>query len=158
MDQIRDALVAAAIAARDTSYAPYSNYSVGAALWTSTGEIISGANVENASYGLTVCAERIAVFRAVTRGAGSGLRSMGGELSTIVALAVAAGPAGEPPSGGRPCGACLQVIREFAVDPPLFIVEGGGSIETRVTETKLSSLLPDPFLPPFGPTSLPKEQ
>ncbi len=146
MDHIRDLLVEAAIRARDAAYAPYSKYAVGAALWTPLGEIVTGANVENASYGLTVCAERNAIFRWVAS------PRPGSELGLLTALAVAAGPQGELPSGGRPCGACLQVIREFAIDLPLYIVE-----ETGVIETRLSALLPDPFRPPFGPTAPSKE-
>jgi len=101
--------------------------------------VFEGSNVENASYGLTVCAERVAIFRWV----------VSGRRGEIEAIAVAAGPEGSAPSGGRPCGACLQVLREFTSDLTIYIVEGD-----RVVETRLSSLLPDPFIPPFGPSGL----
>ena len=138
MPDRRDSLIEHARAARERAYAPYSGYTVGAALDCGEGPPIEGANVENASFGLTVCAERAAIFRWVARGRPGELR----------AIAVAAGPADGPPGGGRPCGACLQVIREFAADPVIYVVG-----EDDVTETRLSALLPDPFVPPFGPAA-----
>lgn len=139
MSGIRDRLVESAVRARAVAYSPYSRYAVGAALWGGDPpRVFEGSNVENASYGLTVCAERVAIFRWVVAGRGGG----------IEAIAVAAGPEGAPPTGGRPCGACLQVLREFASDPTIYIVEGD-----RVVETRLSALLPDPFVPPFGPSA-----
>jgi cytidine deaminase len=122
-------LVAAAIRAREHAYAPYSNYRVGAAILLPEGEIVSGANVENASYGLTNCAERSAVYTAVSRGA-----------RALLAVAVAT------ENAGSPCGACRQVLVEFAGDVPVLLVDGAGS--TR--ETTLYQLLPDHF----GPDSL----
>ncbi len=134
MTEERDQLVDRAVHARALAYAPYSRYSVGAALSCGEGfPMIEGANVENASYGLTICAERVAIFRWV----------VSGRPGEIDAIAIAAGPDGSPPTGGRPCGACLQVIREFAVDPVLYLVDG-----SQVYETRLSALLPDPFVPP----------
>jgi cytidine deaminase len=121
-------LVRTAEGARSHAHAPYSEYAVGSALLLSDGRVIPGSNVENASYGLTVCAERIAIVRWIT------------------AIAVAAGPRGAAASGGRPCGACLQVIREFAADPVVLISDGD-----EVDRVRLSDLLPDPFVPPFGP-------
>lgn len=134
MSDDRDQLVEGAVRARALAYAPYSRYAVGAALSCGEGfPIIEGANVENASYGLTICAERVAIFRWV----------ISGRPGEIEAIAIAAGPDGSPPSGGKPCGACLQVIREFTVDPVLYLVDGD-----QVHETRLSALLPDPFVPP----------
>lgn len=137
MSGIRDRLVESAVRARSLAYAPYSRYAVGAALWGGDPRRpFEGSNVENASYGLTVCAERVAIFRWV----------MDGRQGAIEAIAIAAGAEGGPPAGGRPCGACLQVLREFAADPIIYIVE-----EDRVVETRLSALLPDPFIPPLAP-------
>ncbi|MFN3690995.1 MAG: cytidine deaminase [Fimbriimonadales bacterium] len=93
-------LIHAARAARQNAYAPYSGYTVGAAVLTDNGRIVSGCNVENASYGLSICAERAAVFNAVASGA---------QRITAVALCTA--------DGGTPCGACRQVLLEFAADP-----------------------------------------
>jgi cytidine deaminase len=133
VDELRRRLVEHALRARDAAYAPYSRYRVGAALACGDGRtIIDGANVENASYGLTVCAERVAIFRWV----------MAGRPGALEAIAVAAGPEGSAPTGGRPCGACLQVLREFAADLRVYLVDGD-----LVAETRLSQLLPDPFLP-----------
>lgn len=112
------------------AYVPYSHYPVGSAVLFSSGEIYSGCNVENASYGLTVCAERNAIFQAVARGE----RKLQG-----IAIAV---PTQVFPS---PCGACRQVIREFAEDCPVFLINGQG--ETRVTSLKV--LLPEAFGPEF---------
>ena len=114
-------------AARGRAYAPYSQFAVGAALLAGDGRIFTGANVENASYGLSMCAERSAVFAAL----GAGARE-------FAAIAVA-GPAGIPT---LPCGACRQVLAEF--NPGLAIVYGGP--DGRVQES-LSVLLPHPFLP-----------
>ena len=112
------------------AYVPYSHYPVGAAAVFSSGKIYSGCNVENASYGLTVCAERNAIFQAVAQGE----RELKG-----IAIAV---PTDSFPS---PCGACRQVMREFAVDCPVVLVNGVG--QTKVTSLK--TLLPDSFGPEF---------
>jgi cytidine deaminase len=117
------------VAARDArahAYAPYSRLAVGAALETSSGLRFTGANVENASYGLTMCAERTAVFAAVSAGAGE-----------IVAVAIA-GPDGV---ALPPCGACRQVLAEFG-GPEMAVVYGssGGSVQTT-----LGTLLPAAF-------------
>ncbi|NLW90516.1 MAG: cytidine deaminase [Syntrophomonadaceae bacterium] len=124
-----DELVAAAEAARDQAYAPYSGFRVGAALMTEEGRVYTGANVENASYGLTVCAERIAVFKAVT----SGER----EFKVIVL-------AGSGQGYIYPCGACLQVLAEFAPALKVIITD-----ETRQhKEYNLNEMLPQHFVLP----------
>ena len=124
-------LVAAARAARARAYAPYSGYRVGAALRTEGGEVISAANVENASYGLTICAERAAVAAAVAAG-----------HRRFEAVAVAAdGP--EPASA---CGACRQVLHEFPAGPRLRVVLAGESGDAFVVTT-LDELLPGGFGP-----------
>lgn len=112
------------------AYVPYSHYPVGAAALFSSGKIYQGCNVENASYGLTVCAERNAIFQAVAQGE----RQLKG-----IAIAV---PTDVFPS---PCGACRQVIREFAEDCPVILINGKG--ESRLT--RLQHLLPDSFGPEY---------
>jgi cytidine deaminase len=121
-------LVAAATAARERAYAPYSRFQVGAALLDDAGRVHAGANVENASYGLTVCAERSAIFAAVSGG-----------VRRFVALAVVTSIS--PPA--TPCGACRQVLREFA--PDLEIVTANLAGERRFTD--LATLLPESFGP-----------
>ncbi|MHB0875595.1 MAG: cytidine deaminase [Anaerolineae bacterium] len=118
-------LVQAAAGARVRAYAPYSGFRVGAAVLTDDGRTFTGANVENASYGLTMCAERVATFAAVTAGARG-----------IVAVAVSAEPA------VWPCGACLQVLAEFAnSDCVVAIAAGAMPAETA----RLGDLLPRAF-------------
>ncbi|MBI2941273.1 MAG: cytidine deaminase [Chloroflexi bacterium] len=123
-----DRLLARAWAARARAYAPYSGFLVGAAVQGASGAIYTGCNVENASIGLTVCAERVAVFQAV----------LAGERALIAAAVVAASPA--PPTL---CGACRQVLREFAADLPLVCANQAG--QRRVY--RLGELLPDSFGP-----------
>ena len=101
-------LVQAAAKARLGSVSPYSKFKVGAALLTKTGEIIGGANVESASYGLTCCAERIALFKALTDW-----------KKDFVAVAVVARCEGGP----MPCGACRQLLREYAPDAQVFVAD-----------------------------------
>jgi cytidine deaminase len=127
----REELVAAARAARERAYAPYSGYRVGAALLTDGGDIITGANIENASYGLSICAERAAVASAVAAG-----------RRRFEAIAVA-GPGPDPVT---PCGACRQVLREFPRGVDLEVVCVGEAGE-RVLATTLGALLPDSFGP-----------
>jgi len=123
-------LLAQAKEACSNAYAPYSGYKVGAAvLWTS-GRITTGSNVENASFGLTICAERNAIFQGTAKGE-----------RKISALAVAV-LTEEMPS---PCGACRQVIREFCTDCDIFLINGCGEAK----ETSLKKLLPDSFGPEF---------
>jgi cytidine deaminase len=115
-----DALLAQAREARDHAYAPYSHFKVGAALLTSEGVIIQGCNVENASYGLTNCAERTAIFTAVARG----LRSF-----RAIAI-VASGPPPSSPTGAAPCtpcGACRQVLSEFSPTMEVVLEQEDGS-------------------------------
>lgn len=115
-----EALAQAALSARARAYAPYSNYAVGAALRTKEGEIICGVNVENASYPLTICAERVAIGHYVEAGAGG-----------IEMLVVATKDAGSP------CGACRQVIAEFMEpDCPVYAVSPNG-IWQRWTASEL---------------------
>ena len=124
-------LIAAARAARAFAYAPYSGYRVGAALRVEGGEVVRAANVENASYGLTICAERAAVAAAVAAG-----------YRRFEAIAVAADGA-EPASA---CGACRQVLREFPPGPGLRVLLAGES-GVGFVATTLDKLLPDGFGP-----------
>ncbi len=131
VDEARlDGLLAAAREAAGRAYVPYSGFPVGAAVLTGDGTIVAGCNVENASYGLTVCAERVAVFAALAAG-----------HRTVRAVAVAAPRA----LGTTPCGACRQVLNEFAPrDGDLTVVmEGAGGPEV----TTLAALLPRSFGP-----------
>ena len=137
------ALSALAEAARDAvagAYAPYSHFRVGAALLLADGQVVTGANVENASYGLSLCAETVAVAKALASGARSGFRAV------AIAASNAAGPAEQPVT---PCGRCRQVLTELAqlgpVDP-LVVCVG----REEVVETRLSTLLPHAF----GPANL----
>jgi homotetrameric cytidine deaminase len=123
-------LVEAARAVAAHAFAPYSGYRVGAAIATSSGDIVAGANVENSSYGLSMCAERSAVFAAVSRG-------LVGAGAPIAAVCVHA-PVGPAP---WPCGACRQVLSEFA-DPSLVVVVDGVDGMNRTT---LGDLLPHAF-------------
>ncbi|MBV8600669.1 MAG: cytidine deaminase [Candidatus Eremiobacteraeota bacterium] len=122
MPLARSELLAAARDARDRAYAPYSGFRVGAALATDDGEIVTGANVENASYPLAMCAERSALFAAVSRGA-----------RKFVAL----GLVGPPGVEIAPCGACRQSLAEFGSE--LIVVREGRE------DVTLGALLPDPF-------------
>lgn len=119
-------LIEAACAARLLAYAPFSQYLVGAALLTDAGDIIVGCNVENASYGLTMCAERVAVGTAVAAG-----------QRAFRAIAIATS------TGGTPCGACRQVLAEFCPDLPILLVAVDAGNE--ITETTLAKLLPGRF-------------
>lgn len=122
----RAALIKAAIEVRERAYAPYSKYQVGAALLMEDGTIVTGVNVENSSYGLTMCAERTAVGQAIAAG-----------YRKILAIAVATDNAGSP------CGACRQVLTEFAGDVPVYLVDKDGNGR----DTTLYTLLPDHFGP-----------
>ena len=122
----RDALIQAAIEARKQSYSPYSKYAVGAALLADNGRFYTGCNVENSSYGLTICAERTAVVKMVSEG-----------VRKIEAIVVCT------ENAGSPCGACRQVLAEFAGDVPVWLVDANGNGR----ETTLYTLLPDHFGP-----------
>jgi len=122
-----DELVRLALEARARAYAPYSGFRVGAAVRAADGRVFCGANVENASYGLSVCAERAAVIAAVAAGARG-----------LSAVAVASGTS--PPV--TPCGMCRQTLAEFARDLPITLVNEAGE---RV-ELTLAALLPRAFL------------
>ena len=118
-------LVRLAKAARKRAHARFSGFKVGAALRTSDGEIVTGCNVENATYGLTICAERVAVFKAVSEG-----------LLSFDAVAVVADT--DVPS---PCGPCRQILWEFCGDITVYMV----SLQGHTTTLRLSELLPLPF-------------
>jgi cytidine deaminase len=122
-----EALLAAARDARENAYAPYSKFTVGAALDTGEGQVFLGCNVENASYGLTMCAERVAIGAAVTAG-----------YRDFATIAVA-GPDGVVTS---PCGACRQVLAEFNPDMTVVYTTPDGPVTTTVAE-----LLPHSFGP-----------
>jgi cytidine deaminase len=126
-DAQRTALIAAACEIRRQAHAPYSKFHVGAALLTASGKIITGCNVENASYGLTICAERSAVCSAVAAGEKQWL-----------AMAVAT------PGGHSPCGACRQVLVEFAPNLPILLVDSDHP--EKVHETDMQTLLPGRFV------------
>jgi cytidine deaminase len=120
------ALVAAARAARQHAVADFSGFKVGAALETATGEIIAGCNIENATYGLTICAERVAIFKALSEG-----------HRKFTRIAVVADTESPTP----PCGACRQIIWEFCGDIPVVLAN-----LTAVSATlRMKDLLPLPF-------------
>ena len=121
-------LVGAAAGARKRAVAPYSKFKVGAALLTKSGDIIVGANVESASYGLTCCAERVALFKALTDGA-----------KDFIAVAVVARCTGGP----MPCGACRQLLAEYASDARVFVADNG-DLKT-IREFTVRELLPSAF-------------
>jgi len=118
-------LIQAAIEASKNAYIPYSHYPVGAALQTSTGEIFTGANVENAVYPLTICAERAAVFSAVSAGQRS--------FDTLAVVTK---------DGGTPCGSCRQVLAEFGVELVVLICDLSGVVHQKTT---VKDLLPFAF-------------
>ena len=123
---MNDPLIAAALAARAHAFAPFSKFRVGAALEDAGGGIHTGCNVENATYGLTVCAERVAVFKAISEG-----------VRKFHRVAVAADTASLTP----PCGACRQILWEFCGDVEITLVNLQGKTETY----RLKDLFPKPF-------------
>lgn len=130
-------LIESALEARDNSYSPYSHYKVGAAILCEDGSVVTGCNIENASYGLTICAERCAAFKAVSEG-----------KVRFCAIAVCGGGDNETDhlsDYAYPCGACRQVLREFA-NPDSFYVYVAKSVDEYKKYT-LSELLPDSFGP-----------
>ena len=126
-----DGLFKQALIARELAYAPYSGYKVGAALLTTDGKIYRGCNVENAAYGPTMCAERVAIFKAISEG-----------TTEFIAIAVVTA------NSGMPCGVCRQVMREFA--PELTVIVGSTAGDYSVLS--LTDLLPYSF----GPEHLPR--
>lgn len=126
-DEVRQQLVEAATQARKWAYVPYSHYAVGAALITDSGKVYDGVNVENAAYPTTMCAERVAVFKAVSEGE-----------RNFTAIAVVTS------NGGTPCGSCRQVLAEFGVNTIVIVADETGNV---VTETTVADLLPGAFLP-----------
>ena len=127
-DRERKRLLAAATAAFKNAHAPYSNFKVGAALLTSTGEIFTGCNVENASYGMSNCAERTAIFSAVAQ---LGPKM---EIRVIAVIAAQGGPC-------APCGACRQVIYEFGPEAEVYFQAKTG----KWTAWPIAELLPEGF-------------
>ncbi|OQX64727.1 MAG: cytidine deaminase [Anaerolinea sp. 4484_236] len=124
-------LIALANDVRKNAYTPYSNYAVGAALRGKSGRIYTGVNVENAAYPVTMCAERVALFKAVSEGEQ--------EFDAISVVT---------DNGGSPCGSCRQVLAEFGLDIIVLIADGDGNLKE---ETIVSELLPGSF----GPKDLP---
>ena len=121
-------LIARAALAQGYAYAPYSNYPVGAALLARSGRVYLGANVENAVYSHTICAERVAMFKAISEGE-----------REFEAIAVVTW------NGGSPCGSCRQVLREFAPNLEVYIADADGNFR----ETDVARLLPDSFGPEY---------
>ncbi len=126
MENTKKELIEAAREVRERAYAPYSNFKVGAAVRTKSGKIYTGCNVESASYGLTVCAERVAVWKAVSEGE-----------KEFTDIAVVADTEDLTP----PCGVCRQIIWEFGGDIPITFSNLNGKVET----VKMSELLPRAF-------------
>lgn len=125
--QEKQSLVDLANTARQRAYVPYSNYRVGSTLRTKTGRVYTGVNVENAAYPQTMCAERVAIFKAVSEG------EKEFEVITVVT-----------DNGGSPCGGCRQVMAEFGLDTLVIMADKNGRI---VKETTVGELLPEAFTP-----------
>ncbi|MGN0023210.1 MAG: cytidine deaminase [Elusimicrobiaceae bacterium] len=134
--KLLDELLANAAKAMRNSYSPYSKFKVGAALLTKSGKIYKGTNIENASYGLTICAERSAIFSAVT----AGEREF--EALAIVFSQKDLGPL------STPCGACRQVMAEFSSpDMPIYTADLSTGKPARIVRKKLKDFYPYPFTP-----------
>lgn len=116
-----------AASARELAYAPYSKFKVGAAILGSNGMVYTGCNVENASYGMSMCAERVALYKAISRG-----------HKSIQSIAISL------PGSGSPCGACRQALHEFNPSMEVYLADESGRI---LHETKLNMLLPHAFGP-----------
>lgn len=129
--QERQHLIQLANEIRKNAYVPYSHYPVGAALRSKNGHIFTGVNVESAAYPTTMCAERTAVFKAVSEGER--------EFDVIAVVT---------DNGGSPCGSCRQVLAEFGLDIVVLIADGEGRLHHEVT---LSDLLPEAFTPSHLP-------
>jgi cytidine deaminase len=121
-----DPLLQAALAARENAHAPYSNFKVGAAIEDDSGRIHTGCNIENATYGLTLCAERVAVFKAISEGA---------RKFTRIAVAADTGILAPP------CGACRQILWEFCGDAELILT----NLQNKTETFRLKDLFPRPF-------------
>jgi len=121
-----DVLISAARSARENAHAPYSNFRVGAALRAKSGRIFTGCNVENSTYGLTLCAERVAVFKAISEG------ERGFDAVAVVT---------DTDSLTPPCGACRQILWEFCGDAEVVLANLKGKIEVH----RMSALFPKPF-------------
>jgi cytidine deaminase len=126
-DETRERLIQIARQARKWAYAPYSNYPVGAALMTASGRIYDGVNIENSAYPTTICAERVAVFKAVSEGE-----------REFKAIAVVTN------NGGTPCGSCRQVLAEFGLGTIVLIADADGNLLQEIT---IDQLLPHAFTP-----------
>ena len=124
-NEVQKTLIRRAVEAQKSAYAPYSHYAVGAAVLTETGEIFDGINIENAVYPLTICAERVAIFKAVSAGS-----------KAFKAIAVAT------KNGGSPCGACRQVMAEFGSETLVLIADSSGALKQTLT---VGDLLPLAF-------------
>lgn len=125
-EEEKTSLIAQAMQARQSAYAPYSHYPVGAALRTKSGRVFTGVNVENAAYPQTMCAERVAVFKAVSEGE-----------REYAALALVT------ENGGSPCGGCRQVLAEFGLDTLVLIADAQGRL---LQEVSVGELLPGAFM------------
>jgi cytidine deaminase len=126
-DDMRQRLIGLAIDNMKYAYVPYSNYPVSAALLTQSGEIYTGVNIENAAYPVTICAERVAIFKAVSDGE-----------KDFSAMAVVTN------NGGTPCGSCRQVLAEFGLDTIVIVADKNGKV---ILEQSVAQLLPGAFQP-----------
>jgi len=123
----KQSLIDLANSTRKNSYAPYSKYHVGAALRTKNGLVFTGVNVENAAYPHTICAERVAIFKAVSEGE---------QEFDVIAVVTE--------NGGSPCGGCRQVMAEFGLNTIVLIANGSGELQKEMT---VKELLPEAFTP-----------
>jgi len=126
-DETRKQLIELANQARHWSYSPYSHYAVGAALLTHSGKIYDGVNIENSAYPTTICAERVAIFKAVSEGE-----------RDFDAIAVVTA------NGGSPCGSCRQVLAEFGLDTIVVVADQEGNVTMEMT---VREMLPGAFTP-----------
>jgi cytidine deaminase len=131
-EEQKQALIHAAISVRHWAYVPYSHYPVGAAVLTSSGKIYDGINVESAAFPTTMCAERVAIYKAVSEGER--------EFDAIAVVTE---------NAGSPCGACRQVMAEFGLETLVLIADTAGNVRV---ETSVSELLPGAFTPKDLPT------
>ena len=123
----RQTLIKQAVEIRKRAYVPYSNYPVGAAVRTKSGKVFTGVNIENAAYPQTMCAERVAIFKAVSE--------CESEFDVITVVTN---------NGGSPCGGCRQVMAEFGLDTVVLIADGDGNLHKELT---VADLLPEAFTP-----------